>query len=96
VSHKWVVNASPLIVLAKISLRHLLPVLSSDLVIPDGVAREINEGPVDDPANTWIQSSTAAYIYPSEPIEPIVAAWDFGLGETPVLSCPYFGRKLGI
>jgi predicted nucleic acid-binding protein len=44
VSKKWVLNASPIISLAKISHAHLFESLSSDLVIPAGVAKEVSQG----------------------------------------------------
>jgi predicted nucleic acid-binding protein len=38
---RWVVNASPVILLARIGKIALLGDLASDLIIPSGVAREI-------------------------------------------------------
>jgi predicted nucleic acid-binding protein len=37
---KWVVNASPLIVLAKINHLFLLQQLAEDLIVPAGVAKD--------------------------------------------------------
>jgi predicted nucleic acid-binding protein len=50
VAEQWVINASPLIVLAKVGQIHLLTALATEVVVPDMVAAEINEGPADDPA----------------------------------------------
>jgi len=47
---KWVVNASPIILLAKISKLSLLPDLCDKLVIPLAVSKEIAQGPQNDPA----------------------------------------------
>lgn len=47
-SRRWVVNASPLIALAKISQINLLSQLCNEIVIPSGVVQEINIGPDDD------------------------------------------------
>jgi predicted nucleic acid-binding protein len=47
---KWVVNASPLIVLARINQLLLLQHVAGELVVPAGVAKEIAQGPEDDPA----------------------------------------------
>lgn len=49
-SRKWVVNASPLIVLGKVAEIALLERLCSTLVIPDGVVHELDRGPNNDPA----------------------------------------------
>jgi predicted nucleic acid-binding protein len=48
------VNASPLIVLAKISQIHPLSELCSDIVVPNGVVAEINVAPDDDRAKLWM------------------------------------------
>ena len=46
----WVLNASPLIVLARIGRENLLPALADQIVIPQAVAAEILDGPVQDQA----------------------------------------------
>lgn len=43
-TRKWVINASPLIVLAKISQIGLLSQICDQIVIPTGVVQEINDG----------------------------------------------------
>jgi predicted nucleic acid-binding protein len=47
---RWVVNASPLIFLAKINHVHLLGALADLVVVPQAVLVEVNAGPADDPA----------------------------------------------
>jgi len=49
VTRKCVLNASPLITLGKISQIGLLEAVCSDLIIPEGVVHEIDQGAVDDP-----------------------------------------------
>ena len=81
----WVCNASPIICLAKIALPHLLVDLTSRLIIPEGVAREVETGPQGDPGVLWIRGPGAEFVLsPPAPIHSI-AAWDLGLGETQVL-----------
>ena len=46
-NRRWVVNVSPLIVLANISQIHLLSKLCGDIVVPNGVVVEINVAPDD-------------------------------------------------
>ncbi len=53
--HKAVVNASPIIVLAKIRRVGLLRLLYQDIVIPTGAANEIRATKADDPARVWIE-----------------------------------------
>lgn len=85
-SRNWVVNSSPVILLAKIAQASLLPELCETLVIPAGVAREVQAGEASDPGNLWLAAEGAAYIRGHTPISPAIAAWDLGLGESEVLS----------
>lgn len=85
-SDRWAVNASPLILLAKVGQIHLLPKLAGELVIPASVVAEIGGGPASDPARSWLAGDGAVWIQPDAPTVPAVAAWDLGAGETAVLS----------
>ncbi len=80
------VNASPLIVLGKIAQIPLLPRLSQTLVIPAGVASEIDAGPETDPARQWLSGPGRTYVQDTGPVEPLIARWDLGRGESEVLS----------
>lgn len=84
-SRRWVVNASPLIVLAKIGQVGLLPALADEITIPDAVLREINAGPPNDPARNWLAEPKVPIVHISKlPAE--LLAWDLGAGETAVLA----------
>lgn len=85
-TRKWVSNASPVILLAKVDQVNLLPRLADVLVIPNAVAEEIRGGPADDPAKRWLQDAGQAFIRSSERVPSEVAAWDLGRGEAAVLS----------
>jgi len=84
VTERWVLNASPLIALARIGQEHLFRALADELVIPRAVATEIESGPANDPARQMIVSGewTIVEVVPV----PEVVAWDLGTGETAVLS----------
>ncbi len=86
---KWVVDSSPLIVLAKASHMFLIQQLCQDFVIPLGVVEEIEAGPTNDPARKWLSTVESSRIQIIDQIEPIVAAWDLGKGETQVISWAY-------
>ena len=80
----WVVNASPVIVLAKVGHLQLLEQLPGELLLPMPVAMEIQSGPRSDAARQaleggWGVRVTAGRI-PSELVE-----WGLGPGETAVL-----------
>ncbi len=82
---RWVVNASPLIVLAKIGQVDLLTALADEIAVPDAVVREITAGPADDPARSWLSEPKIPIVsVPNLPVE--LLAWDLGAGETAVLA----------
>jgi len=86
VNREWVVDASPLVTLGKVSQMALLERMSSDLVIPEGVALEVDQGSADDPASVWIHGEGASWVRRVAEIHPIVLSWDLGKGETEVIS----------
>jgi len=57
-----VINASPIISICKIGRAGLLCELCDDIVIPSGVADEINQGPVNDPARRWLNQQGRNYV----------------------------------
>ena len=84
-SERWVLNASPLIVLARIDRTDLLFALADDLVVPSAVAAEIEAGPASDRARQAIEAGK--FVIADTPPPPAeVLAWDLGVGETAVLS----------
>jgi len=84
VTERWVLNASPLTVLARVGQEHLLRELAGDVVVPRAVVEEIEAGPVDDRARQAIAEGHFA-IVDAVPV-PEILAWDLGDGETAVLS----------
>jgi predicted nucleic acid-binding protein len=86
---KWVVNASPLIVLGRINHLFLLQRLAEEIVVPAGVAKEIAQGPGDDPARECLQADGQALVREVEVVPPVIIAWNLGLGESEVLAWAY-------
>ena len=82
----WVINASPIILLAKAGLIHLLPVLADPLIIPTPVADEVRRGPSGDAGSRWLNESGSRHVQPPvfEPADLASAA--IGAGEKSVLS----------
>jgi hypothetical protein len=62
VNLSWVVNASPLILLAKVGSVDLLLGLTGKLVIPASVAAETQAGPSGDPARQWLHGAGAQWV----------------------------------
>ena len=55
VSETWVVNASPVIALAKADQLHLLHDLCKEVLVPEAVVAEILAGPPSDPARQALE-----------------------------------------
>ena len=83
---RWVINASPLILLGKVEKLDLLPRMISRLLIPPAVVEEIRQGSRNDPARNWLSRATPFFMTDHPPLHPTVAAWNLGQGETEVLS----------
>ena len=81
----WVVNASPLISLAKIGRLDLLRAADRDVLIPAAVAEEILAGPAGDPASVALTARDLPDPVPMASRVEVVE-WGLGAGETAVLS----------
>jgi predicted nucleic acid-binding protein len=81
-----VLDASPVIVLARAGFVDLLPSLLSPIVMPQAVAEEILAGPADDPACRFLKQSPGwLAIVESAPALSPLASWRLGQGESEVL-----------
>ncbi len=81
----WILDASPLILLAKVGYAHLLLDLPTSCCIPQAVAEEIVRGAPHDPARVLVVEGRIPIIdVPS--LSPDVLAWNLGPGETAVIS----------
>lgn len=84
-SELWVVNASPIITLAKAGYLHLLSDLAPEFQVPEVVARELLAGRPEDPARQALESGWG----PRAPVGSIPAQileWGLGQGESAVLT----------
>lgn len=84
-SEGWVLNASPIITLAKVGHLDLLAGVAPDIGIPQAVVREITAGPENDPGRRALESGWGKRFARSR-IHPEVLGWSLGAGETEVLS----------
>ena len=84
-AENWILNASPLIVLARIGRENLILEQADQVVVPEPVAAEIQAGPAHDQARQILAASYFTIVdTPSPP--PELLSWDLGSGETAVLS----------
>ena len=80
-----VLNASPLIVLARAGYLDLVPELVSSVVVPRAVATEVSAGPAQDPVARFLaQPSWLSVVDITPPLSPL-AIWRLGQGESEVL-----------
>jgi len=85
-AERWVINASPVILLGKAGVIHLLPKLCDELVIPAGVLAEVQDGRVADAGRAWLKGDGAAFVRTAPPLHPALARWNGGAGEAEVIS----------
>lgn len=81
----WVVNASPIITLAKIGRLDLFGSPGRELLLPHAVAKEILAGPPGDPGRRALESGFGGDRIAVE-ILPTVEQWSLGRGESAVLT----------
>ena len=81
----WVVNASPVIVLAKAGYLHLLEQLAGEVLLPGPVVAEVLAGPPSDPGRHALETGWGIRVDLAEsPAE--LLEWGLGPGETAVLA----------
>lgn len=81
-----VVNASPLIFLAKAGLIELLRLVSPQVMVPDLVAQEIGCRGREDLTARALAATPWLVTAPAAPIPPLIQSWDLGAGESAVLT----------
>jgi predicted nucleic acid-binding protein len=81
----WILNASPIITLAKAGYLSFFANLPSTFLIPEAVSREILSGPASDPARKALEGGWGRLSSPSK-IPSLVLEWGLGTGETAVLA----------
>lgn len=82
----WVVNASPIITLAKVGQASWLEALCAALIIPTAVAAEISAGENADAGKQWLTGSGQKYVQASPGLDPLILGWNLGAGESAVLT----------
>ncbi|HZP80517.1 MAG TPA: DUF3368 domain-containing protein [Chthonomonadaceae bacterium] len=84
-SERWIVNASPVIVLAKAGHLNLLTDLAAEILLPETVATEILAGNADDPARQTVEAGWGNRMSVAA-IPATVQALNLDPGETAVLA----------
>ncbi len=81
-----IVNASPLILLAKAGQLDLLRAGVPEIIVPDAVLREVSARGPADPVLLEVQRAAWLKLVPAPPTPPEVLVWDLGDGESSVLA----------
>ena len=79
---RWILNASPLMILGRIEQLSLVSALCEEMIIPRKVVDEALAGPTDDPAKNWLENDGERHIKPPISLLPVIASWDLGKGES--------------
>lgn len=83
---RWVVNASPLILLGKVEQIQLLSAMAGQIAVPRAVIREVSAKPDGERAVQTLTALEAAIIVDDEVPPANILSWDLGAGETQVIS----------
>jgi predicted nucleic acid-binding protein len=86
VSEAWVVNASPLILLARISRLDLIERLAPAILIPNAVIQEVRAGEQTDKTAASALKWAEPYRVDDLPVPASIEHWDLGRGESQVLA----------
>jgi len=83
---RWVVNASPLILLGKTNHLGLLGALADQVVVPEAVVDEIGAKPDGKTLLRVIAEDVAYTLVDNEVATTEILSWDLGSGETQVIA----------
>jgi predicted nucleic acid-binding protein len=86
VPESWVINASPVILLAKVGLIQHVPRLVKTLVIPQPVVTEISSFRDKDTAAIWLEEARQKFVQPSVAELKQLSSAGIGSGERAVIS----------
>ena len=85
-SEAWVLNASPLILFARINRLDIIDQLANPIVIPDAVIDEIRAGEAEDPSARLGLAFAQTRRTSNLTVSSSVAHWDLGSGESQVIA----------
>ena len=89
----WVANASPLILLGRISRLDLMERLAPGIIVPNAVIAEIRAGEVKDATAITTMDWAESRRVPDVTLPPSVERWDLGSGESQVITHGLAGSR---
>ena len=93
VSDAWVLNASPLILFARIARLDLFEQLTPRIIVPDAVFEEVRAGRDRDPTAATALSWATERRMPDAAVPIGVERWDLGAGESQVIAHGLTGSR---
>lgn len=85
-THNWIFNASPLILLGKAGLINTISPLAEYWIIPESVAKEVSRKTSTDLIVKQLSGKSKVHLQKARRIDPFVASWNLGKGESEVLT----------
>ncbi len=82
----WVINASPVILLAKAEVIEFLPNICQTLVIPKGVLSEVGRGDFADAGRKWLEGRGSNFVTDCGPVPTEIIHHSLGAGEKEVIA----------
>ncbi len=95
-SKRWVINASPIILLGKADLLKTISSLAEKWIIPDGVLNEVQGKRPIEPYLAALASDSEIVRVTVSNIHSSIAAWDLGQGESQVLTFALRETPMGV
>ena len=95
-SEAWVVNASPLILFARVGRLDLIERLAPTIMIPNAVLQEVRAGQQRDPTAATALGWAERYRVEDIFIVASIEHWDLGLGESQVIAHSVGGSRWAV
>jgi predicted nucleic acid-binding protein len=86
VPEAWVINASPIILYARIGRLDVIERLAPKIFVPSKVIEEVRDGISKDMSARMAVDWATRYVLPDIQVPPSVEHWDIGPGESQVIS----------
>lgn len=93
---RWVLNASPLILLGKLRRLDIVEALASSVVVPESVVREVRTGLRKDETGSATLDWASARQVADVPLPVAIASWDLGAGESQVIAHCLAGAQVSV
>lgn len=92
----WVLNASPLILYARVNGLGIIEQLAPGIIVPLSVLKEVKAGMHKDSTAKDGVNWASRFEQSDIPVPPMVERWDLGAGESQVISFCILGRRWAV